>query len=457
MAAMTDADSLRHRDALHHIHPFSDMNALNAEGTRIITRAEGVWLHDVEGRRFLDGFSGLWNVAIGYGRREIADAVHKQMLELPFYNSFFKSTTIPAIELAEMLAALAPGFSRSFFTNSGSEGNDTVIRMVRHYWQLRGRPAKTQFIARQNGYHGSTIGGASLGGMAWMHKQGGLPIPGIVHVRQPWWWGEGGDLSPAEFGLLAAREVAHAIDRVGADNVAAFIGEPIQGAGGVIIPPDTYWPEVEKICRARDVLIVSDEVICGFGRLGTWFGCQHFGFTPDLMTIAKGITSGYLPMGGVMVSDAFADVLAAGGDFNHGFTTSGHPACAAAAIANLGIMQREGLVERVRTRIGPYLAAGWRRLADHPLVGEARIVGLIGGLELTPDKATRARFPKAGEVGTLCRDIAYRAGLILRATGDCMLIAPPFVLTEDEADILLDRTRHALDGTLEELRKRGWV
>jgi len=230
--------SLRARDARHHIHPFSDMNALNAEGTRVITHADGVWLQDVDGRSFLDGFSGLWNVAIGYGRREIADAVHAQMLDLPFYNSFFKSTTVPAIELAEMLAALAPGFRRTFFTNSGSEANDTIIRMVRHYWQLRGKPAKTYFIARHNGYHGSTIGGASLGGMAWMHAQGGLPIPGVVHVAQPWWWGEGGTMTPDAFGLWAAGEVARAIDEVGAENVAAFIGEPVQGAGGVIVPPD---------------------------------------------------------------------------------------------------------------------------------------------------------------------------------------------------------------------------
>ncbi len=456
---MNDADTisaLRARDARHHLHPFTDMVALNAEGTRIITRANGVWLHDVEGRDYLDAFSGLWNVAVGYGRREIAEAVYAQMLELPYYNNFFKSSNIPTIELAEILSELAPGFTRTFFTNSGSEGNDTVIRMVRHYWALRGKPEKTHFISRHNGYHGSTIGGASLGGMAPMHKQGGLPIPGIVHVPQPWWWGEGGDMSQAEFGLWAARQVGEAIDRIGAEHVGAFIGEPVQGAGGVIVPPDTYWPEVQRICRARDVLIVSDEVICGFGRLGTWFGCQHFGVSPDLMTIAKGLTSGYLPMGGVMVSDAVADVLAAGGDFNHGYTTSGHPACAAAAIANLGILRRENLVERVRDGIGPYLASRWMALADHPLVGEARIVGLIGALELTPDKVLRAKFPKVGEIGTFCRDAAYREGLVLRATGDCMLIAPPFVLSEAEADLLVERTRRALDAALVEAERRNW-
>ena len=455
MTIVRDAVRLREIDARHHIHPFSDMAALNAEGTRIVVHGEGVWLTDVDGRRYLDAFSGLWNVAVGYGRHEIAAAAHAQMVELPFYNNFFKSTTLPAVRLAEVLGELAPGFRRTFFTNSGSEGNDTVIRMVRTYWQLMGKPGKSAFVARVNGYHGSTIGGASLGGMAYMHKQGGLPIPGVIHVAQPWWWGEGGAMSREEFGLWAAREVGRAIDEVGAENVGAFIGEPVQGAGGVIMPPDSYWPEVERICRARDVLIVSDEVICGFGRLGEWFGCQHYGFSPDLMTVAKGLTSGYLPMGGVMVGDWVADVLAAGGDFNHGYTTSGHPVCAAAALANIAILRDEGLVARVRDGIGPYLQRLWFGLADHPLVGEARMVGLMGALELTPDKASRARFAKIGEVGVICRDFAYRTGLILRATGDCMLVAPPFVLSEEEADLLVARVRGALDETWAVARERG--
>ena len=453
----TTLAALQARDAKHHFHPNTDMVALNAEGTRVIVRGEGVWLTDAAGRKILDGFSGLWNVAVGYGRREIADAAYKQMLQLPFYNTFFKSTTIPVIELAEMLGQLAPGFTKSFFTNSGSEGNDTIIRMVRHYWKLRGQPKKSTFIARHNAYHGSTVGGASLGGMDYMHKQGDLPIPGVVHVQQPWWWGEGGDMSPAEFGLHAAREVGRAVDRVGAENVGAFIGEPIQGAGGVIMPPDTYWPEVERICRERDVLIVSDEVICGFGRTGAWFGSQYYGFKPDLMTFAKNVTSGYLPLGGVMVSDPVAEVLAAGGAFWHGFTTSGHPVCCAAGVANLRIIIDEKLVDRVRDDIGPYLKQRWMTLADHPLVGEARMVGLLGALELTPEKATRARFVKIDEVGSQCRDFAYQRGLILRATGSTMLTAPPYILSDGEADTLVDTTRLALDDTAEELRKRGWI
>ncbi len=449
--------ALQARDARHHFHPNTDMMALNAEGTRVIVSGEGVWLKDASGRRILDGFSGLWNVAVGYGRREIADAAYAQMVQLPFYNTFFKSTTMPAIELAEMLGSLAPGFTQCFFTNSGSEGNDTIIRMVRHYWKLRGRPSKAAFIARHNAYHGSTVGGASLGGMDYMHKQGDLPIPGVIHVQQPYWWGEGGDLSPAEFGLHAAREVGRAIDRVGAENVGAFIGEPIQGAGGVIMPPDTYWPEVERICRERDVLIVSDEVICGFGRTGAWFGSQYYGFTPDLMTFAKNVTSGYLPLGGVMVSDAIADVLARGGAFWHGFTTSGHPVCCAAGVANLRIIIDENLVERVRDEIGPCLKQRWCALTDHRLVGEARMVGLLGGLELTPNRATRAKFAKFDDVGSLCRDFAYRRGLILRATGSTMLTAPPYVLSESEADQLVAITRAALDDTAEELVRRGWL
>jgi putrescine aminotransferase len=449
--------ALQARDAKHHFHPNTDMALLNAEGTRVIVRGEGVWLTDAGGRKILDGFSGLWNVAVGYGRREIADAAYRQMIELPFYNTFFKSTTVPAIELAEILGELAPGFSKCFFTNSGSEGNDTIIRMVRHYWKLRGKPDKITFIARHNGYHGSTVGGASLGGMDYMHKQGNLPIPGVIHVQQPYWWGEGGDMSPAEFGLHAASEVARAIDRVGAENVAAFIGEPIQGAGGVIMPPDTYWPEVERICRERDVLIVSDEVICGFGRTGAWFGSDYYGFKPDLMTFAKNVTSGYLPLGGVMVSDAMSEVLTAGGSFWHGFTTSGHPVCCAAGVANLRIIIDEKLVDRVRDDIGPYLKQHWMKLAEHPLVGEARMVGLLGALELTPDRATRARFAKFDEVGSICRDFAYQRGLILRATGSTMLAAPPYVLSESEADQLVSIAHAALDDTAEELTRRGWL
>ncbi|MDY6964271.1 MAG: aminotransferase, partial [Pseudomonadota bacterium] len=351
-------------DAAHHLHPFSDMKKLNAAGTRIIQRGEGVHIFDNHGRKYLDGFAGLWCVNVGYGRKEIAEAAYRQMQELPYYNTFFGTTTAPATLLAEKIAShTGDTLNRVFFTNSGSEANDTWFRMARVYWKALGKPTKTQVIARKNAYHGSTVAGASLGGMKLMHEQGNLPIEGISHINQPYWYAEGGDLSPADFGLKVARELEEKIDELGEDNVAAFVAEPIQGAGGVIIPPDTYWPEIARICRDRNILLVCDEVICGFGRLGSWFGHQHYGVEPDLAPIAKGLSSGYLPIGGVLVSDRVAEVMVEElGGFYHGFTYSGHPVCAAAALENLRIIEEEGLVERVRDDIGPYFAQAWKSL-----------------------------------------------------------------------------------------------
>ncbi|MDQ0467735.1 aspartate aminotransferase family protein [Labrys wisconsinensis] len=450
---------LRAIDAAHHLHPFTDTKGLNAEGARVIVKSKGVHLWDSEGNTIIDGMSGLWNVNVGYGREEIIDAVARQMRELPYYNTFFKTTHLPAIELARLLAEVTPpGFNRVFFTGSGSESNDTIIRMVRHYWAALDKPEKKIIVARHNGYHGSTMGGASLGGMKPMHAQGGLPIPGIVHIAQPYWYGEGGDQSPEAFGLWAARELERTLDEIGADKVAAFIGEPVQGAGGVVIPPATYWPEIQRICRERDILLISDEVICGFGRTGAWFGCQHFGYEPDIMAMAKGISSGYLPIGGVMVSDKVAEVIANAGDFNHGYTYSGHPAACAAAIANIRILLDEKIVDRVRDDIGPYMQKQWLALADHPMVGEARMVGLVGALELTPNKATRAAWPaEIGTVGTITRDISFRNGLVMRATRDVMIIAPPLVISHEEVDDLVRITRKTLDEAWAEAKHRGYV
>ncbi|SHL41552.1 aspartate aminotransferase family protein [Roseibium suaedae] len=447
-------------DAAHHIHPFTDTKELNAEGTRIITKADGVWLTDSEGRRILDGMAGLWCVQVGHGRPEIADAVHKQMLELSYYNTFFKTSHPPVIALAEKIAEIAPDhMNRVFFCSSGSEANDTVFRMVRHYWDQMGKPDKKVIIGRWNGYHGSTLAGTSLGGMKAMHEQGDLPVPGVDHIDQPYWFGEGGDMSPDEFGVHIARQLEQKIDEIGEDKVAAFIAEPIQGAGGVIIPPETYWPEIKRILSERDILFVADEVICGFGRLGTWFGSDYYGLKPDLMPIAKGLTSGYLPMGGVLVSDRVAEgVIDKGGEFYHGYTYSGHPACAAAALANLEIIQREKLVERVKDDIGPYLQSRWRALGEHPLVGEARMVGLVGALELVPEKGNRKKaFADTGTVGTICRDISFQNGLIMRAVRDSMIISPPLVLSHDEADLLVATARKTLDDTYAELKRQGKV
>jgi len=446
-------------DAAHYLHPFTDSRALAARGTRVITRAEGVYLYNSEGQRILDGMSGLWCVALGYGRRELAEAAYRQMQQLPYYNSFFQCSNPPAIELAAKLAELTPPqFRHVFFTGSGSEANDTFVRLVRRYWELLGKPQRQVIISRWNGYHGSTMAGASLGGMKVMHAQGGLPIPGIVHINQPYWFERGGDLDPAEFGLQAARELEAKILEIGPERVAAFIGEPVQGAGGVIIPPDTYWPEIQCILDRYGILFCSDEVICGFGRTGRWFGCEYFGTRPDFLTLAKAITSGYQPLGALMVSDRIAEVfIEKGGEFAHGYTYSGHPVAAAVALANLEIMQKEGVVDRVRNDLAPYFSTRWRELGAHPLVGEARSLGLLGALELVPRKPSREFFPERGSVGTRARDISIRNGLVMRAVWDTLIAAPPLVVTRNEIDELITKAVTSLDQLHADLRQDGWL
>jgi putrescine---pyruvate transaminase len=397
----------------------------------------------------------LWCVNVGYGRKELAEAAYRQMLELPYYNSFFKSANPPAIELATLLAQVTPPqFNRVFYSGSGSEGNDTVVRMVRRYWDVLGQPDRKIIISRENAYHGSTMAAASLGGMKPMHEQGGIPIPGIVHIEQPYWYENGGDLAPEEYGIKAARRLQEKIEQLGAKNIAAFIGEPIQGAGGVIIPPESYWPEIQRICDHYGILLVADEVICGFGRLGHWFGSERYGFRPDLMTMAKGITSGYVPLGGVMVGDRVADVLVdQGGEFHHGFTYSGHPVACAVAVRNIRILQEEGIVDRVRTETAPYLQKRWRELGEHPLVGEARGVGLVGALELVADKSSRRFFPNRGDVGLICRDHCFANGLVMRAVRDTMIIAPPLVMTRSHIDELIEKAWRCLDLTARDLQR----
>jgi len=436
----------------HHLAPFSDSKQLKEVGPRIVTHAKGVYLWDSEGHKILDGMAGLWCVAIGYGRDELADAASKQMRELPYYNLFFMTAHPPVLELSKVIAEIAPeGMNHVFFTGSGSEGNDTMLRMVRHYWAIKGKPNKKVIISRKNGYHGSTVAGASLGGMTYMHEQGDLPIPGITHIPQPYWFGEGGDMSPEEFGIWAANQLEEKILEIGVDNVGAFIAEPIQGAGGVIVPPDTYWPRIKEILAKYDILFVADEVICGFGRTGEWFGSDFYGLKPDMMTIAKGLTSGYIPMGGLIVRDEVVNVLNEGGDFNHGFTYSGHPVAAAVALENIRILRDEKIIEKVQAETAPYLQKRLRELNDHPLVGEVRGVGMLGAIELVQDKATRKRYEGKG-VGMICRQFCFDNGLIMRAVGDTMIISPPLVITRDEIDELVTKARKCLDLTLEVLQ-----
>ncbi len=448
----------KRRDHLHYLHPFTDHKDLGDRGgARIITRAEGVYIYDSDGNRILDGMAGLWCVNLGYGRRELADAAARQMRELPYYNSFFQCTHPPAIELSELLSDLSPGnFNHVFFAGSGSEANDTQVRLIRRYWDLLGHPGKMTIIARKNAYHGSTLGGASLGGMAAMHEQMVLPVPGIVHIEQPYHFGLGGDLSPDEFGLRQARLLEEKINEIGVDKVAAFFAEPVQGAGGVIIPPETYWPEIQRICDEYGILLVADEVITAFGRLGEWFGSTHYGIRPDLISIAKGVTSGYLPLGGALVSDRVADVvIASGGEFAHGYTYSGHPAACAVALEVLHIQQREKIVERVKQHTAPYFSKRWAALGEHPIVGEARSLGLVGAIEIVRDKAARERFHKDLGAGTRCRDICVNNGLVMRAVGDTMIVSPPLIVEDAHVDELVEKAWKCLDLTAASLEAAG--
>ena len=443
-------------DAAHHMHPFTHGHDLERKGARVITRASGVTLTDSEGNEILDAMAGLWCVNIGYGRPELAEAAARQMRELPYYNTFFQTTHVPAIALADKLAELTPyDLNHVFYAGSGSEANDTNIRLVRTYWEQKGKPSKKVIISRKNAYHGSSVGSASLGGMSAMHAQGGLPIPNVHHINQPHWYAEGGDMTPEEFGLARARELEEAIHQIGEDRVAAFIGEPVQGAGGVIVPPSTYWPEIQRICDKYEILLIADEVICGFGRTGQWFASESYGIRPHIMTIAKGLSSGYAPIGGSLVCDEVAEVMNEC-DFAHGYTYSGHPVSCAVALENLRILQEEGIVERAGRDTAPYLKEKWETLADHPLVGEAKIAGLMGSIALTPHKASRAKFAaEAGTAGFICREECFANNLVMRHVGDRMVISPPLIISKPEIDTLIDRASSALDKAYKRIKDEG--
>lgn len=440
-------------DAAHHIHAFVDQKKLNAEGPRVIVKGEGMYLWDSEGKRYLDGMSGLWCTQLGYGRRDLIEAASRQMEQLSYYNMFFHTTHPAVVELSELLFSLLPGrYSHVVYTNSGSESNEVLIRTVRRFWQVVGKPSKRIMIGRWNGYHGSTLAATAMGGMKFMHEMGGM-LPDIAHIDEPYWYAHGGDMTPEEFGLRCARQLEEKILELGSDNVAGFVAEPFQGAGGMIFPPESYWPEIQRICRKYDVLLCADEVIGGFGRCGEWFAHQHFGFEPDTVSIAKGLTSGYVPMGGLVLSRRMAEALVEqGGVFAHGLTYSGHPVAAAVAIANLKALRDEQIVERVKTDTGPYLQRCLRELfSDHPLVGEIQGTGMVAALQLADDKATRKRFEKEDEISWRCRTLGFEEGVIIRSTLGRMIMAPALVASHAEIDELLDKTRRAMDRTAQSI------
>jgi len=442
-------------DSAHHLHPFTDFKELINTGTRVITSGKGNYVIDSENNKILDMMAGLWCVNIGYGRKELAEIAYKQMQLLPYYNSFFKTATTPSIELSKILADITPdGIERFFYGSSGSESNDTVVRLVRRYFDILGKKNKKTFISRTFAYHGSTMASASLGGMQAMHDQGDLPLPGFVHAMPPYQYKFGKNISEDEFCKLAVNEIEKKIIEIGSDNVAAFIGEPIQGAGGVIVPPQNYWKLIQDLCKQYDILLCIDEVICGFGRTGEWFGSHHYNIKPDVITFAKGITSGYLPLSGVGIGKKISDVvIKQGGEFYHGYTYSGHPVACAVAIENIRIIKEEGMIESVKKNIAPYLQKRMREFENHPLVGEVRGEGLLVGVELVKNKEKKEMFDPVGKVGNICRDHCMNNNLIMRAVRDGMMCSPPLTITKDDIDKCVERFKKSLDATLEDIKK----
>ncbi|GJL90588.1 aminotransferase [Hyphococcus sp.] len=447
--------NLKALDNAHHLHPFTTHHELREKGPRVITRAEGVYIYDEDGNKILDGMAGLWCVQLGYGRQELVDAAAEAMKTLSYYNLFFQTTTPYAAKLADLIAQKTPeGLDQVFFGCSGSEAVDSAIKLIWYYWNLQGKPEKKAIIARERAYHGSTIAAASLSGLPFMQGIFDLPLPRFHHVAPaPHYYGyaENGE-SERDFALRCARAVEDKILELGPENVAAFAGEPVMGAGGLMLPPDGYWQEIERICRKYDILLWSDEVICGFGRTGEWFGCQTYEFTPDIMTMAKGISSGYQPLSAVVMNNRMADpIINADSEMAHGFTYSGHPVAAAVAIRNIELIEELDLAGKAGRKTAAYFQEKLTTLNDHPLVGQTRGVGLLGALELVKNKQTRERYQPDGRAGTVCRNHCFETGVVMRAVGDTMFLCPPLVITEAEIDELMALVRTSLDKTAAEL------
>lgn len=441
----THLATLRRLDDAHHLHPFTDHVDLHARGTHVIQSADGCFVTDEDGRRLLDGLAGLWCVNVGYGRREIADAVHRQMTAVAFYPSFFNTTTEPTILLADKLAQRAPRqLNKVFFSNSGSEANETALKLIRGYNKLRGRSGKTKILTRTFAYHGVGLATTSMTGLPSCYEPFDLPLPGFVHVPGPHPYGANSDKSPDDYAAWCIEETERIIAREGAATIAALFAEPVQGAGGVIVPPPRYLAALRELCRRHDILFVADEVITGFGRLGAWFASSLWNLEPDLMTMAKGITSGYVPLGATMVTDEFAEVLERGGYLAHGFTYSGHPVATAAGLANLEILEREKLVERVRDDVGPYFQKKLRAFAGHPAVGEVRGEQLIGALELLP-RGGRGALVNPPVLGAKAVALTREQGVIVRGIRDLIAVAPPLIITHAEVDQLFIAIGRALD------------
>ena len=449
------------RDVETLIHPYTNLDAHRTNGPLVLERGEGVHVFDTEGRPYIEGMSGLWCTALGYSNGELVEAAREQMAKLPFTHLFSGRSHDPAIELAEVLKELMPvPTSKIFFTSSGSEANDTQVKLAWYLNNALGRTRKKKIIGRQRGYHGVTIATASMTGLPANHTDWDLPLPGFLHVGCPHFYrfAEPGE-TEAAFSQRLADELEATILREGPETVAAFVAEPVMGAGGAIVPPEGYFAAIQRVLARYDVRFIADEVICGFGRLGTWFGSEALGMRPDTLSFAKALTSGYVPLGGVSVDEPLYEAMRAQsrkiGTFGHGTTYSGHPVACAVALKTIEIYKRERIVEGVAAK-APHFQARLSRLAEHPIVGEARGLGLIGGLEIVADKASRRQYePKAG-VAARCVAFAQAEGLIVRfLMGDRIAVCPPLIITADEIDALFDRLARALDRTAEWIRAEG--
>ena len=451
------------RDQSFHLHPATNLRTLQKEGPLVITRGEGVYVYDDEGRRYLEGMAGLWCASLGFSERRLAEAAYRQMCELPFYHSFAGKVPAIATELAERLIGMAPaGMGKVLFANSGSEANDTAIKLAWYVNNALGRPQKKKIISRQRAYHGVTVATASLTGLAFAQEDFDLPIARILHTDCPHYYrGAKAGESEEAFAARLADSLERLILREGPDTVAAFFAEPVMGAGGVIVPPATYFDRIQPLLKKYEILFVVDEVICGFGRTGNMFGTQTFGLEPDIMTLAKALSAGYQPISANLLTNALYDVLLAQSDklgiFGHGYTYSAHPVPAAVALETLKIYEERDIASHVR-RVGPRMQAAIRSYADHPLIGDARGIGLIGAVEVVRDKASKQSFdPKAGVAAYLVRRAQHHGAILRNMPGDNVAFCPPLIISEAEIDEMMGCFGKALDDTWAMVKEKGLV
>ncbi len=445
------------RDIASLLHPFTNLALHEETGPLIVDRGQGVHVYDTAGRRYIEGLAGLWCASFGFGEEELIKAAVDQMRRLPYYHGFGHKSSPPSIELAERLKAIAPGeFSHVFFTNSGSEANDTVVKLVWYYNNARGKPEKKKIIARERAYHGVTVMAGSLTGLPVVQNDFDLPVGRILRTGCPHYYrnARAGE-SEAEFTARLAAELEELILEEGPETVAAFFAEPVMGAGGVILPPEGYFPAIRKVLDKYDILLVADEVICGFGRTGNMWGCDSFDIRPDILTCAKQLSSAYMPIAAVLLPEkmyqAFVDQSRRLGLFGHGFTYSGHPTAAAVALRTLSLMEERDLLGHVQA-VMPRFQQRLQAFADHPLVGEVRGIGLIGAVELVADKDSRRPFDPAEGIGARVVAASQRHGLLHRALGDSIAFCPPLIITEEEIDAMFDSFTLALDEIHKELQ-----